>query len=109
MILISKYVVPRGYIGLTIFPLIFLKHQVLKNNIVLINHERIHLRQQMELLVIPFFLLYMIEFLYRLIQYKNWTLAYSNISFEREAYENEKDLNYLDTRSFGMFLKYYKI
>ena len=88
MILISKYVVPRGYLGLTIFPFMFLKHKVLRDNSILINHERIHLRQQIELLVIPFFVVYTVEFLCRLIQYKKWTLAYRNISFEREAYTN---------------------
>jgi hypothetical protein len=107
MILISKYLVPQGYIGLTIFPFVFLKHKGLSDNSILINHERIHLRQQIELLFIPFFVVYLVEFLYRLIQYKKWTLAYRNISFEREAYKNEKDLKYLDSRSFWGFLKYY--
>lgn len=98
---------PRGYIGITIFPFMFLKYSVLKGNAILINHEKIHLRQQIELLVIPFFIIYTFEFLFRLIQYKNWNLAYRNISFEREAYKNEKDLDYLKSRSFWMFLNYY--
>ena len=71
MILISKYVVPKGYTGITIFPFIFLKYQALKGNKVLINHEKIHLRQQLELLIIPFFLVYGIEFLCRLTIYRN--------------------------------------
>jgi hypothetical protein len=70
------------------------------------NHERIHLRQQIELLVIPFFIWYSIEYLIRLLHYKNKRQAYLNISFEREAYENEKDLEYLNHRPFLMFLKY---
>jgi hypothetical protein len=32
-------------------------------------------------------------------------MAYRNISFEREAYANEKDLDYLKRRSFFGFLK----
>jgi hypothetical protein len=56
------------------------------------------LRQQLELLVIPFFIWYFIEYLFRLIQYKKADLAYRNISFEREAYANEKDLEYLKNR-----------
>lgn len=107
MILISKYLVPRGYVGLTIFPFMLLKHKVLRNNTVLINHERIHLKQQLELFIIPFFIIYLAEFLCRLIQYKKWRLAYRNISFEREAYTNEKDFEYLGSRSFWAFLKYY--
>ncbi|MEJ2114152.1 MAG: hypothetical protein P8X62_10840 [Flavobacteriaceae bacterium] len=106
MILISKYLIPKGYSGLTIFPFILLKHDRLKSDLVLINHERIHLRQQLELLVLPFYLLYMLEFLYRLLQYKNWKLAYKNVSFEREAYKNESDFHYLKSRKFWHFLKY---
>ncbi len=107
MILISKYVVPRGYLGITVFPFIFLKHKVLRRDIILVNHERIHLRQQLELLIIPFFIIYLLEFLCRLLQHKKWRLAYKTISFEREAYKNEKDLDYLNSRSLWAFLKYY--
>lgn len=106
MIFISKYLVPKGYTGITIFPFVFLKTKALKLNSVLINHESIHLRQQLELLVVPFYLLYSIEFLVRLVQYKNWQKAYRNISFEREAYLNESNLEYLNNRKFWSFLNY---
>ena len=106
MILISKYIVHKGYIGITIFPFVFLKSKQLKVNYILINHEKIHLRQQLELLVIPFYIFYGIEFLVRLIQYKNWRKGYRNISFERESYSNEFNLDYLKQRSFCAFLKY---
>jgi len=99
--------VPRGYIGITIFPFVILKTKNLKQDLVLLNHEKIHLRQQIELLVIPFFIIYVFEFLIRLIQYGKWNLAYRNISFEREAYANEKDLNYLKSRSFLKFKSYF--
>jgi len=98
--------VPKGYIGLTIFPFVFLKYSDLKTNRYLVNHEKIHLRQQLELLILPFFVCYSLEFLIRLIKYRNWHLAYKNISFEREAYAHEKDLNYLKSRSFWSFLTY---
>ena len=106
MIIISKYFVPKGYLGMTIFPFVFLKFKRLKDETVLINHEKIHLRQQLELLILPFYIFYVFEFLIRLFQYKNWHLAYKNISFEREAYANESDLNYLKQRTFWHFLKY---
>jgi hypothetical protein len=106
MVVISKYLVPRGYVGITIFPFIFLKFNSLKSNPILINHEKIHLRQQIELLIIPFYIIYVLEFIVRLIQYKKWYLAYQNISFEREAYLKEKDLNYLKSRSFWAFVGY---
>ncbi len=106
MILISKYIVPKGYTGIAIFPFMIFKKKYLKENVFLINHEKIHLRQQMELLVIPFFVIYLIEFLIRFYKYRNWNLAYVNISFEREAYINEKDLDYLKSRPLFSFLNF---
>jgi len=107
MIFISKYMVPKGYTGIAIFPFIFLKYRSLKEDIVLLNHEKIHLRQQLELLIVPFYILYFLEFLVRFIGCRNWQQAYRNISFEREAYINEKDLNYLKLRPLWSFVKYY--
>jgi hypothetical protein len=106
IVLVIKYLIPKGFRGFTIFPFIFLLNKKDKLNPVLLNHERIHVRQQLELLVIFFFIWYGVEFLIRLVQYKNRREAYYNISFEREAYTNEKDLDYLKKRSFWNFLKY---
>ena len=106
MILISKYLVPKGYLGITIYPFVLLKSKVLKSNIGLVNHEKIHLKQQLELLIIPFYVFYCVEFIFRLIQYRKWYTAYTNISFEREAYTNQNDQDYLKSRSFWGFLKY---
>tara|TARA_R110000868_G_scaffold189777_2_gene433339 strand:- start:3330 stop:3665 length:336 start_codon:yes stop_codon:yes gene_type:complete len=105
-LIITKYLIPKGFRGLTAFPFIFVKYHLDKENLVFINHEKIHLRQQKELLILPFFVWYFLEYLVRLIQFKNRNLAYRNISFEREAYCNESDLNYLKNRSFFEFTKY---
>jgi hypothetical protein len=85
---------------------VFLSDKKDKSQKVLMNHEKIHIWQQLELLVVFFFIWYGIEFLIRLIQYKNRREAYYNISFEKEAYTNEKNLDYLKQRSFWNFLKY---
>lgn len=108
IIVVFKYLTPKWVRGITIFPFVVLSYKKDKLNAVLLNHERIHLRQQLELLVIPFFLWYGIEFLFRYFQYKNWNQAYMNISFEREAYLNEKNLHYLKQRSFLNFLNFIK-
>nr|WP_314898147.1 hypothetical protein [uncultured Flavobacterium sp.] len=105
-LIVAKYLIPKGYRGLAAFPFVFVKNRADKENVVFVNHEKIHLRQQLELLVIPFFIWYFIEYLFRLVQYKNADLAYRNISFEREAYTNEKDFEYLKKRSFLKFLNY---
>ncbi|HEY6172410.1 MAG TPA: hypothetical protein VIX80_09150, partial [Candidatus Kapabacteria bacterium] len=66
----------------------------------------IHLRQQAELLVLPFYVLYFIEYLVKLIIYRNHDKAYRNISFESEAYQNDEDSGYLKKRKFWSFVKY---
>ena len=107
MILIaSKYLVPKGYIGITLFPFIIVRERQLMDHPVLLNHERIHLRQQAELLILPFYIWYVIEYLIRLSMYRNRKQAYRNISFEREAYTNENNTDYLRHRTIWNFLKF---
>lgn len=107
MIIVSKYLVPNGYIALTLYPFIFLKSKKYVFNTTLIHHERIHIRQQLELLIIPFYMVYGIEFLVRFISCKNWKKAYKNISFEKEAFANETNFEFLKQRSFWNFIKYF--
>ncbi len=62
------------------------------------NHERIHVAQQRELLYLPFFLWYVAEWLVLLLKYRDSKQAYYNIRFEKEAYNHQKDLQYLKNR-----------
>jgi len=80
--------------GITLFPFIILRKKYKKNKIIL-NHESIHLEQQKELLVVGFYIWYLVEWIIRLFMRGN---AYKSISFEKEAYTNQRDLNYLKTR-----------
>ena len=105
-LIVSKYLIPKGFRGLTLFPFVILRDFLDKENKVLLNHEKIHIRQQLELLILPFFLLYFLEYLIRLLQFKDRNKAYRNISFERESYQNESNLDYLQTRSCWNFRKY---
>ena len=109
MILISsKYLVPNGFRSITLFPFIFLKYEGDKLNNVLINHEKIHTRQQLELFILPFFIWYLLEYVSNFIKYRDKNLAYRNISFEREAYFHENDMNYLNKRSLWAFILFLK-
>jgi len=90
--------------GMAFFPFIFLKTKAPAR--LLINHERIHLRQQIEMGLVVFYIWYFVEYLIRLVQYKKHYLAYLHISFEREAYRNQNDFEYLQGRKFWAFLKY---
>lgn len=104
---VSRFLVPKGFSGITLFPFVFFRERRFRYDAVFVNHERIHLRQQIELLILPFFVWYGLEFIVRLMILRNVDLAYRSISFEREAYENEKDLSYLKERSFWNFFKFY--
>ncbi len=65
----------------------------------LINHERIHTAQMRELLFVPFYIIYTLEWLFRMIVNRgNPTKSYFEISFERETYNNDRNLNYLSSR-----------
>lgn len=103
---VSRYLIPKGFSGLSVYPFVIVSERKYCENTIFINHEKIHIRQQIEMLVLPFFIWYVLEYFVRLIQYKNRNLAYRNISFEREAYESESDLNYLKKRRFWKFLSY---
>lgn len=105
-VLVNRFLLRKNFLGITIWPFIILKEQRLKSNAIFLNHERIHYRQQIELLVLPFYIWYGLEFLVRLIQFKDRRKAYRNISFEREAYTHEKDLDYLKKRSLWKFTRF---
>lgn len=94
MIIIIRDKISKTFGGITIYPFIFLKRKYVNNHI-FINHEKIHLKQQQELLVIPFFAIYLLNYVVNLLKYRNFDQAYRNIIFEREAYQNEKNLDYL--------------
>lgn len=107
MVLICNFLLKNTKInGITLFPFILLKNSADRENPVLLNHEKIHLRQQMEMLIVFFYILYLGEYYFYLIKLKNPYLAYRSISFEREAYANESDMNYLNKKKLWSFKDY---
>lgn len=68
-----------------------------------IQHERIHTKQMLELFVVGFYVWYVVEWLIRLPMNGR---AYSNISMEREAYDHMYDPNYLLKRKPYAWVKY---
>lgn len=63
-----KYFTPKQVSGISIFPFIILEKDSLKEDKTFINHELIHIYQQMELLFIFFILLYYMEFFIRFVK-----------------------------------------
>ncbi len=71
-----------------------------------LNHERIHARQQIEMLWIFFFVWYGAEYLLKLLRYGNRHQAYQALSFEREAYAHDENRDYLKARSPFAWISY---
>ncbi len=95
MKIIENSLIPfKGFLAINIFGVIFIRKGGVLNEVVL-NHEQIHTAQMKELGYVGFYILYLIEWIIRLFINKN---AYKSISFEKEAYENERNLDYLSNR-----------
>lgn len=106
MIILRNNIIPfKGYKCINICGILFAR----KNTIIdeyTINHEKIHTKEIIENFIISFYILYCIFYIINIIKYKNHKEAYRNIPFECEAYENEKDLNYLSKRTFYAWINY---
>lgn len=93
--------------GMALFPFVLVGTENDKRDKVLINHEKIHLYQQLEMFVIPFYVVYLGHYFIQRINYKKHHPAYMNIVFEREAYQNETNLEYLKKRKLWAFWNYW--
>jgi hypothetical protein len=105
-------VVPRliQFIGgkqvqaIAFFPLLLLRDRNLATDHRLLRHERIHWRQQVELALVLFYVLYLLFYLYYRIMKYSHREAYHKIPFEREAYRYDHDPQYLKKRKCYQWL-----
>ena len=104
MLIYTPFLKKFGLAGITIWPFIFVSYK----RTILENHERIHLQQQKELLVILFYIIYFSEILIRRFRVKSWDEAYKTCSFERECRENQTDPDYLKYRKIWAWADYIK-
>ena len=100
----NKYIPFKGFRAINLFGILFVRGNA-RINEKTIRHEAIHTAQMKEMLYIFFYLWYVIEWIIRLFMKGN---AYRNISFEREAYDNESDIIYLEQRKRFAWTKYLK-
>ncbi len=101
----SRYMPPmRRYAAINLFGVFFV-HPDVRVTKTLINHESIHTAQMREMAYVFFYLIYLIEWLLRLVMKDN---AYMSIGFEREAYANEHNFHYLEKRKHYAWVKYLK-
>ena len=89
--------------AITLFPFIISRE---KMDETLLNHEMIHIKQQMETLVIGFYALYVWYWGIALAKGLRGSEAYRAIPFEKEAYANEEDMSYCDNRSIWAWMRY---
>ena len=102
-VILNDYFPLKTFIACTIWPFIFCRRILHDMDL---NHEIIHCEQQLEMLILPFFVWYGVEWLIRLLLYLNFYEAYRNISFEQEAYLNQHSAWYTDERRHFSWVKY---
>lgn len=105
----NRFLPTKGFAGIAIYPFIFVNTSTTNWKYYkerFINHEKIHLKQQLELLIIPFYIIYLLEYLTKLLIYRDTNRAYKNISFEREANKYENNLTYIKNRKYFSWIKY---
>lgn len=90
----SRYLPPKQFSAIYLLGVLICRPETVITDR-LMRHERIHRAQMMEMLLVGFYLWYVVEWLVRLCLRQH---AYLNISFEREAYANSADPDYLSHR-----------
>ena len=109
-VIYNRFIPFKGFAAINLFGIIFARHEFNPISWVVKNHEAIHTAQGREMLWLPFYLWYVLEWIFRLFQYRfNQMKAYENISFEREAFANDKKPNYLQNRSFWSWINYLRV
>lgn len=116
----SKWLPLSNYYAITIFNNLIRREKYKNKPIskITYNHESIHLQQELDFVFgyeklyilggCIFYILYFIEWLIKAIisLFTGFKIkAYYSISFEQEAYKNQKDLNYLKTRKRFSWIK----
>lgn len=91
----NKWIPFKGFKAINLFGICFVRkpHKMTPHDY---NHENIHTAQMRELGYIFFYILYFVEWLYRVVFHTS--TAYRGISFEREAFEHQYDYDYLEHR-----------
>lgn len=90
--------------AITIFPFIIIRSDY--DNEITLNHEMIHIEQQRELWVIPFYLLYIFYWIKGKVKGLSNDQAYFSIPFEKEAYSKQYDKKYIEMREKHSWKKY---
>ena len=103
-IIYNKFIPFKGFNAINLFGVIFAREECRPITLHCINHENIHTAQMRELWYVGFYILYFLEWVYRLIFHTK--TAYRGISFEVEAYKHQYDYLYCNHRKrFAQWVK----
>jgi hypothetical protein len=92
--------------AITLWPFILLRSKEDVHNFKLLTHEKIHIKQQKELFILGFYVLYLYYYIKLRRKGNSKWLAYKLIPFEKEAYTNEGNYNYLNSRKRNSWKQY---
>lgn len=98
----NRFIPFKGFKAINLFGVLFVREGSVMSKEDM-NHEAIHTAQMKEMMYIFFYWWYLVEWILRLFGEGN---AYRRISFEREAYDNQHNLNYLSEREKYLWTKY---
>ena len=104
---ISHFIPGRKFRILCVWPFLFVSNaepRPLPPEV--LNHERIHARQQLEMLWVFFFIWYGAEFMIRWFQQGDRFRAYRSLSHEQEAFRYERDAQYLKVRKLFAWISF---
>lgn len=100
MMVVKNSLIPfKGFVAINLFGIVFVRKDYEFISVAdyqrMLVHEGIHTKQMQELLYLPFYVWYALEWLIRLVIYRDAKKAYCNISFEREAYNKQANFGYI--------------
>lgn len=104
-IIYNKFLPFGSYKAINLFGVLFIKSGAVIREKDL-NHESIHSEQMKELLYILFYVWYVIEWFIKFLCCWNFKRAYRSVSFEQEAYNNQNNMNYLNSRNHYCWFSY---
>ena len=109
-IIVNSIIPFKGYKAIALWPFIFVRTSATRMSDEswnrMIQHECIHLRQQQELLLVGFYLLYLFLWLWWSMRYRSFHKGYRRVVFEVEAYIFESDNGYLERRKRWSWTKW---
>jgi len=98
-----SYLAPIEIGAITLGPIVISRDEMSE---ITKRHETIHFQQFLELAFVGFIILYFGYWLWNLIRGDGGESAYYNIPFEKEAYYNDEDENYLKNRKRFSWIHY---